>query len=77
MIYLDKGQLAAGEACLREAIRLAPHEPDQHYLLGTALEREGRLAEARAAYQAELQIVPGSARSAQRLAIVEARLKRQ
>jgi Flp pilus assembly protein TadD len=77
MIYLDKGHLTDAETALRQAVRLAPNEPDQHFLLGYALERQDRLAEARSEYQAELQIRPGSTRAAQRLAAVNARLSKQ
>jgi Flp pilus assembly protein TadD len=70
--YLGKRQMPEAEAEARAAILSAPQTPDQHSLLGEILFQEQRLAEARSEFQAELQIQPGSAYVAQRLAAIEA-----
>ena len=67
LIYLDKAQYAGAETEMRQAIRLAPQRPEQHFLLGYALEKQGRLQEARNAYQAELQVNPNSTKARQAL----------
>jgi hypothetical protein len=68
LAYLGKGQLAAAEAELRQAILLRPAEPEQHFVLGDVLQQQGRLEEARQEFLAELQVNPASRMAAARLA---------
>jgi Flp pilus assembly protein TadD len=52
-VALYTGDAAGAERHLREALAARGNENDPyfHYLLGEALERQGKAAEARAAYQ--------------------------
>jgi Flp pilus assembly protein TadD len=54
MSRFNLGQFASAEQAFREAIRTGPTRNRYHFWLGFALEREGRLAEARAEYEKEL-----------------------
>ena len=54
--YLDAGQPENAADEYREAIRLKPDYSAAHRGLGRALERAGRIAEARAAYQQGLEV---------------------
>jgi len=54
--YLDAGQPENAAEVYREAIRLKPDYSAAHRGLGRALERAGRIAEARAAYQQGLEV---------------------
>jgi Flp pilus assembly protein TadD len=54
--YLDAGQPENAAEEYREAIRLKPDYSAAHRGLGRALERAGRLAEARAAYEQGLEV---------------------
>jgi Flp pilus assembly protein TadD len=73
VIYFLRSQFGDAEAAIRRAIELAPEQPDQHLLLGSVLERENRLAEARSEYQAELRVYPGSV-ARQALAALDRRI---
>src|SRR5262249_4465570 len=80
----DKGQVDEAIACYRQAIKLAPKDAKFHCNLGRALIRQGRFAEALAAYRRGHELgrnQPGwnspSAqwvRQAERLADLEAKL---
>jgi cytochrome c-type biogenesis protein CcmH/NrfG len=48
------GQLPEAEASLRQALALPPCPPHTHWTMAELLRQEGKLAEARAEYQAEL-----------------------
>lgn len=54
--YLDGGQPEQAAVEFREAIRLKPDYSAAHRGLGRALERAGRLAEAKAAYATGLEV---------------------
>jgi len=54
--YLDAGQPENAVDEYREAIRLKPDYSAAHRGLGRALERAGRIGEARAAYQQGLEV---------------------
>jgi Flp pilus assembly protein TadD len=54
--YLDAGQADAAAVEYGEAIRLKPDYSAAHRGLGRALERAGRIAEARAAYTKGLEV---------------------
>ena len=54
--YLDAGQPDAAAAEYRETIRLKPDYSAAHRGLGRALERAGRLEEAKAAYATGLDV---------------------
>ena len=59
-----KGDRAAAEAALRDALRLAPHDRDVHYRLANVLLREGNLAPAidefRIAVDKNSQVLPAT-----------------
>jgi len=55
-VYLDAGQPENAADEYREAIRLKPDYSAAHRGLGRALERAGRIGEARAAYQQGLEV---------------------
>jgi tetratricopeptide (TPR) repeat protein len=76
VVYMKKAQLREAEASFREAIRLAPDEPGQHLGLAGVLEGQGRLADARDEYRAELQLNPRSTLAARRIELIDAWLKR-
>src|SRR5689334_22199402 len=44
-------KVAESEACFRQAARLAPHEPEGHYYLGSALLEQGKQEEAAISYR--------------------------
>ena len=54
--YLDAGQVENAVDEYRETIRLKPDYSAAHRGLGRALERAGRVAEAKAAYQQGLEV---------------------
>jgi len=54
--YLDAGQVESAVNEYRETIRLKPDYSAAHRGLGRALERAGRIAEAKAAYQQGLDV---------------------
>jgi Flp pilus assembly protein TadD len=54
--YLDAGQAESAVTEYRETIRLKPDYSAAHRGLGRALERAGRIAEAKAAYQQGLDV---------------------
>jgi len=58
--YLDAGQADAAAGEYGEAIRLKPDYSAAHRGLGRALERAGRIAEAKAAYAKGLEVASGT-----------------
>jgi len=54
--YLDAGQADAAAVEYAEAVRLKPDYSAAHRGLGRALERPGRIAEAKAAYAKGLEV---------------------
>jgi Flp pilus assembly protein TadD len=56
--FLREGRSADAEACLREALRLAPDDPDILNNLGTAIWKQGRTAECSAYYLRAHQYKP-------------------
>jgi Tfp pilus assembly protein PilF len=60
LVQGEQGKLALAEASLRHAIALPPLPPRVHFGLAVLLQREGKLAEAREEYKAELTVAPGS-----------------
>jgi len=65
----EQGHVEGALAAYREAMRIAPDNPDTHFTLAYALHRAGRRAEAIAAFEAGLALDPG--RSAARQALEE------
>jgi len=58
---LARGDAAKAEASARKGVALAPDYAPAHALLGKALSRQGRCADARAAFEKALQLAPGDA----------------
>jgi Flp pilus assembly protein TadD len=58
--YLDAGQADAAVGEYQEAIRLKPDYSAAHRGLGRALERAGRIAEAKVAYAKGLEVATGT-----------------
>ncbi len=56
-----EGNAAAATAWAREAVRHGPHLSRAHFYLGSALEKQGDLAEAAAEYRRALEIEPNDA----------------
>jgi|GEM_PF-2656071 len=65
----EQGAMEGALAAYREAVRIAPDNPDTHFTLGYALRRAGQRGEAIAAFEAGLALDPG--RSAARQALEE------
>jgi len=51
---------ASAEQAFRQAIRVGPARSRYHFWLGFALEREGRISEAKTEYEKELSDHPGT-----------------
>jgi len=60
-LFLRKEQVAAAEAHLRQAVRIAPQEPRGHEVLAALLVQTGRLPEARGMYEALVRLKPTQA----------------
>jgi superkiller protein 3 len=73
MAEVGAHQFTEAEVTLRHAIELVPGKFRQHYLLGVALEQQGRLGEARSEFLRELQLDPTSADAKARLQEMESR----
>jgi protein O-GlcNAc transferase len=59
--YISAHQLHQAEGAYRQALRLAPHAPELHNNLGTVLKEQGRIDEARAAFQLAIALRPNYA----------------
>ena len=57
-LQLNQGRLEESVRLFRESLRLNPRDADGHDGLGQVLQRLGRTAEARTAYEAALRIDP-------------------
>jgi Flp pilus assembly protein TadD len=55
---MRRGQLQPAIAKFREAVRLAPDNPQAHYQLALALKSAGAAAEARAEFAAATRLAP-------------------
>jgi tetratricopeptide (TPR) repeat protein len=58
LIYLDSGRFDEAEKQFREAVHIAPAEPDHHYCLGLTLERRGDWAGALSEYEETYRLDP-------------------
>jgi tetratricopeptide (TPR) repeat protein len=63
----EQGHVEGALAAYREAVRIAPDNPDTHFTLAYALQRAGQRAEAVAAFQAGLALDPGRSAARQTL----------
>ena len=63
----EQGALEGALAAYREAVRVAPDNPDTHFTLAYALSRAGQRAEAIAAFEAGLALDPGRSAARQTL----------
>lgn len=73
LIASDTGRPEEARFLLSRALTTHPQAPELHMIRGVLLERDGRLADARAAYEDALAIAPGFAPARERLAKSRAR----
>lgn len=74
--HLQNGDMAQAEACLREAVRIAPAFAEAHTNLGFICEQQGRWAEAEASYRQALALNPTCAQTHQNIGVLLAKQKR-